>query len=273
MTNIIQRKDGGVVAVHPYSPPIDGTDKEAAALSDPGTNLIERFVFGMKENTRDAYRSDLISFFGSGFANLDDAKNTAPIHVTDWVREMSSNRKPATIERRTSTLRTFFNWLIDDFGLLNRNPVTKRAVGKRRRSKQGFRVRLSTENIRDMLEYAGNRDTETALRDWTMIKTFVFTGLRVSELCSMQTDHLQQERGKRVIVIPSSKGSAEAETVPLVPEIDEAIRDHMQYYAITGGHLWLSHSPAAKGNPITRKGVWLIINKIAKGVGLDVSPA
>ena len=69
-------------------------------------------------------------------------------------------------------------------------------LGKTERRSVEF---LTPEETERLLESAGTKDTFTSLRDRAILELLYSTGLRVSELCALDTDQVNAERGEFMV--------------------------------------------------------------------------
>ncbi|MEO1420944.1 MAG: site-specific integrase, partial [Pseudomonadota bacterium] len=75
--------------------------------------------------TRRAYRNDMVAFFGTETISLDLARAVSFVDVNEHLRRGElAGLRPATLRRRTATLRGFFAWLVA-LGALDRNPADR----------------------------------------------------------------------------------------------------------------------------------------------------
>jgi integrase/recombinase XerD len=180
-----------------------------------------------------------------------------------------------TIDRHLATLRSFFQWLVDD-GVIERSPAegVRFLNPKKISSTRGF----SDEEVRRMLELP-NLHTRTGAQHYAILMLLFYCGLRRSELCALRTSSIMQERGHSVLKL-RGKGNAER-VIPLVPAVVRAIAHHLR---ISGRELgrdgWLfrplknSRGGGELDKPIDASLVFYLVTKYAReaGVANRVSP-
>ena len=108
---------------------------------------------------------------------------------TKWkARELA----PATIRRKLSALSALFDYLCDH-NAVTHNPVdgVKRPAAD---ANEGKTPALSDDQARALLN-APEGDGLKALRDRAILSTYLFHGLRRSELVGLKVGHLQERRG------------------------------------------------------------------------------
>jgi integrase/recombinase XerC len=167
------------------------------------------FERGLSDHSVRAYAADLDSLF-------DQAKRMHLGAVADidvrvlraWLARLhSSGAKPATLARRASSARTFTGWAVRD-GLMTADPGARLASPKARRSLPEV---LRVEEAAAVMAAAGADPTPHGLRDAAILELLYATGARVSELCGLDIDDLDQDR--RTVRL-FGKGAKER-TVPL----------------------------------------------------------
>ena len=151
---------------------------------------------GASGNTIAAYRNDLQQF-GTYVSSIDingdhpplEAVNKEVIH--DYVLELRRrNYADATVARKVAALKTFFGFLSEE-GAVKRNPaesLTSPRVGK------SLPKPLSLQEIDELLEQPARRDSPEAKRDRAMLELLYATGMRVTELVSLDVDTVDLDR-------------------------------------------------------------------------------
>jgi len=152
---------------------------------------------GLSSHTVDAYTGDLESLFASaavsGIRRLDEIDLTA---VRSWLATMqAAGASPATIRRRGSAVRSFFRWACRT-ELTPTDPTA--ALGSPKLPKRLPRM----PSINDMrtvmtavIDRAGESDTPMARRDVAVLEVLYGGGVRVSELCGLDIDDMDWDRG------------------------------------------------------------------------------
>jgi integrase/recombinase XerD len=209
--------------------------------------------------TVDAYRRDLAHFAGW----LGGAPSRAT--TSDVERYLAQLRadglSPATIGRRLAALRALYRHLML-LGARGDNPAAE--VAPPRRVRRLPRT-LSPGEAERLIEAAAGT-TPRALRDSAIVELLYGAGLRVGELVSLDRGSVDlDERLVRAL----GKGSKER-VVPIGRRAAEALR---RYLSRGRPYLDRRHRPElflnAKGGPLTRAGVFLILRKIAGKAGLE----
>ena len=209
--------------------------------------------------TVDAYRRDLAHFA----ASLDGpVARATTADVERYLAQLRAEGLAATtIARRLAALRTFYRHLLL-LGMREDNPAAELAPPRRARR---LPRTLSAGEAERLIDAAAGT-TPRALRDAAILELLYGAGLRVSELVSLERGSVDLDDR---IVRCTGKGGKER-VVPVGRRAVEALRRYM-----SRGRPYLDrrHRPElflnAKGGPLTRAGVFLILKQIAAKAGLD----
>lgn len=228
--------------------------------------------------TRRAYQNDVQEFMA--FAGIEDPHAFRQVgrgHVLAWRRDLEQRRDlkgkllgAATIRRKLSALSSLFDALCDA-NAVQGNPVD----GVKRpkvASQEGSTPAIGDHQARALLA-APDAATLRGLRDRAILATLLYHGLRRAELCALHLVDLQDRRGVRHLRV-LGKGS-KIRYVPLHP----AAASDIAAYLEAAGHgddkaapLFqpVSNNTRGAGRSITPDGVYKLLSKYAKMVGIDV---
>jgi integrase/recombinase XerD len=234
--------------------------------------LIERFADalwmerGLSTNTLASYQSDLRHCARwlaaeAGVALLQVRRDQLLGYLAAAVDQ---GVRPRTSARRLSTLRQFFQWALRET-LLDSDPTAQIEAPRLGRP---LPKSLSEAEVEALLD-APALDTAEGLRDRAMLEVLYATGLRVSELVTLQPDQLGLSQG---LVRVIGKGGKER----LVPLGDEAIRWLQRFIAEARGELLAGQPsealfPTRRGGAMTRQAFWYRIKKHAQTAGIRQS--
>ena len=141
--------------------------------------VVER---GLSKNTIDAYHNDLDQFY----AFLEKSKISClevSVHtIIDFLTALESYTagKPATLARKTSAIRGFYQHLLTE-KLIDENPCD---VLEKAKAESRLPEVLTIAEV-DRLLSAPDLTTKTGYRDLAMLEVLYATGLRVSELIGL----------------------------------------------------------------------------------------
>lgn len=222
------------------------------------------------ENTVAAYRNDLSQF-------LDYVENHAGSKLTEWsavsdedieayLFYMKHKEHPyasSTIARKVAAIKSFYNYLTSQ-GIVDENPsidIDSPKVKKR------LPQTLSLSEVERLLEAPMGGNTPKNLRDVTLLNVLYETGMRVTEVVSIQLEDVNLEHS--ALSSPTRQGDARE-----IPIEDDTKRLLVEYLAEGRPQLakdkrehalFLNH----RGEKLTRQGLWLIIKGYARQVGLN----
>jgi integrase/recombinase XerD len=209
--------------------------------------------------TVEAYRRDL-THFARWLAAPPAPATTAQLE--QYVAQLRADGlAPATVARRIAALRAFYRHLAL-LGTRADNPAAELTPPRRARK---LPRTLSPGEVERLID-AAEGTTPRALRDSAIVELLYGAGLRVSELVGLHRSSVElDERIVRCI----GKGDKER-VVPVGRPAVEALR---RYLSRGRPHLDRRHRHElflnAKGGPLTRAGVFLILRTVAAKAGLE----
>jgi site-specific recombinase XerD len=179
-----------------------------------------------------------------------------------YITWLAATRKtaPSTRARRTSSLRTFFDYLTS-----KANVLTENIAANLESPKQVKRLprHLSLEESRQLLMAASNQQTRFSSRDYCILTLFLNCGMRLSELCGID---ISSWRGDTLTVI--GKGNKER-TIYLngacIKAIEDYLDDRITPVKEDKDALFISRL----GRRISPRAVQNIIKKYIMSAGLD----
>jgi integrase/recombinase XerC len=143
-----------------------------------------------------AYRKDVADFFE--FIELQDLKMVSYRDIRGWMLNLlESGMKSTTVNRKLSSLRTFFDWLVRN-GQIETTPL-KLITGPKNEKRLPVFVKqssLSRQKVAEKFE-----DDFNGSMDRLMMELFYQTGIRLSELIELKRIDFESEhikvKGKR----------------------------------------------------------------------------
>jgi len=225
---------------------------------------------GASENTAAAYRNDLVQFhtFLSTLSlngNPTDWCRVDRDAIVTYVLELKERRyAPASVARKVAAVKSFFQYLHAE-GAIPQNPtesLESPRVGK------SLPKPLTVQQVDELLEQPAKRKTPEAQRDHAMLELLYATGLRVTELVSLDLDNISLEpRSPSVRCL--GKGAKER-TIPIH---EQAVRALVAYLNEGRGRLVKNKKERAlfvnrRGERLTRQGFWLILKHYAREAGI-----
>ena len=222
------------------------------------------------ENTIAAYRNDLGQY-------LEFVESHSRSKMTDWsaiteddieayLTYMKHKDQPyasSTIALKVAAIKSLYNYLTAQ-GIVEENPAIDIDSPK---VKKRLPQTLSLAEVERLLEAPAGSKSAKNLRDLTLLNVLYATGMRVTEVVSIQLEDVALERS--VLSSPTRQG--DARDIPL----EDSTRELLVEYLADGRPqlakdkyeraLFLNH----RGEKLTRQGLWLIIKGYARQVGLN----
>ena len=229
---------------------------------------------GVSPNTLSAYRNDLSQLV----AFLEDRLRKGPVgHI--WERadpgELSAyvlhlherGYSDKTRARKVASARSLFSFLVEE-GVLESDPTENLSAPRLGRS---LPKTLSIEEVEALLGASGDEGPE-AVRDGAMLELLYASGMRVTEVVSLDLEDIDLDGGSVRCV---GKGSKER----MIPVHQQAI-EAVGVYVKTARPMLRSKGTdqavflSRRGERLTRQGFWLILKGLAikTGIGKNITP-
>ena len=225
---------------------------------------------GFSQNTIAAYRNDLYQL--ASFIEKEAAQHgfippwagfnrQSMLSYTLTLKER--NYAPATLARKVAATKSFFNFMVAE-GIMSSNPTQNVASPKLGKS---LPKPISLGQVRRLLEQPAKLSSLEAKRDKAMLELLYASGMRVSELVSLNLGDVDTEtgyvrcfgKGRKERLIPIYEGAALA-----VKEYVEKTRPRL---ARDDDEKSLFLNP--RGDRLTRQGFWQKLKGYAKSAELD----
>ena len=223
-----------------------------------------KFEKNYSDETTSNYDLDLKQFLE--FCDSNSVKTIERIDY-DFLREYLNymhEKKYAkkTVSRRISSLRSFFNYLVN-IKIIKNNPTT--LIGS---PKKEFRLPIYL-SINDLEKLISSINTNKIIgkRDVLIIEMFYSTGIRLSELISIKISDINFYN-KQIRI--KGKGS-KVRDVLFGSVCEELLKDYLENcrkeYVEDNDYLFVSQ----KGNKLTKSGIEYIVSSLLKNSGLSVN--
>ena len=237
---------------------------------------IERFLTylsvekGFSDNTLAAYRNDLSQL--ASFVEEDAAKRGSALSWANFNRQgmlsyllnlKERNYADTTVARKVAAAKSFFGFMVAE-GKLKDNPtenVGSPSVGR------SLPKPISISQVRLLLEQPAKLSAPEAKRDSAMLALLYASGMRVSELVSLNVGDVDMAgdfvrcfgKGHKERLIPIYRQAALA--------VEEYLKDARSHLARNDEEkaLFLNR----RGERLTRQGFWQILKGYAKSAELD----
>ena len=224
--------------------------------------LVEK---GLSRQTWSSYLEDIQAFFN----HFQDKKTTDDLKETDLYEilkyELAIGHSVSTALRRLSCMRNFFLFLKRDGYYQGTIPDIEAP------KKPKYLPNCLTEDEVEALLNAPDLSTPSGLRDKAMLETMYSSGLRVSELLSLERAQVNLNKG---VITVFGKGAKERR----VPVADYAIEYIKEYIKDVRSKVDINHSKylflSKKGEPLSRVYFFKQVKKYSElaGIKTNVSP-
>ena len=229
-------------------------------------------VRNLADNSIKGYVSDLESFLKHietlGIAEFKDLTIT---HIRSWLADLTDKGAVrSTIARRIVSIRAFTYWAASQ-GWITEDIGQSLAIPKAHRTLPDVLDIADTQIVLDsMAQRAGEEPTPINLRDLAMIEVLYASGIRVSELCGLNSSSIDTARNTLQVI---GKGDKER-VVPLgIP----AMRA-LQNYIAEGRPLLMNEKSASaiflgsRGKRIDQRSVREVVYGAMAAVGSRMGP-
>lgn len=246
-------------------------------------DLVERFLHSLEHerhfslNTVAAYRNDLSQFRrylqgGEGHGEEEAApewQNITPEHVEGFLEHLKEQHyAPSTIARKIAAIKSFSSWMYmrdileQDVASAISSPKVEKYVPKA----------ITPDEIERLLEEPTRKRPmkPEAIRDRAMLEVLYATGMRVSELMSLDVGNVDLDAG----TVSCETGSGRTRVMHLSPRAHDALTDYLVNARRLLAHkdvdsLFVNH----RGGRLTRQGFWLILKSYAAMAEIaDITP-
>lgn len=234
-------------------------------------NHIDSFLSHLKDNrktsvnTLSAYQRDLSAFCEfvshlrkSVVAVTDKDISKFKLHLAD------DGKSVATISRCMSTLRSFYKFLVVN-GYCSSNPAVD--IKNDKVEKKFFEV-LSEDDVDRLLASPDERDFK-GLRDKAMLEILYATGMKVSELMSLNVSDVNLRM--QCVNCHGSKTGDKGRMILLYPKavdaLDSYIRKSRSYFVTDPLEEALFVN--VNGERMTRQGFWKLLKSYAEQSGIS----
>lgn len=220
---------------------------------------------GYSNNTLAAYRNDLSQFLAFLQPRVSSWGQVTRNTIMDYIMMMKGEQEYAssTVARKVAAIKSFFHYLVDQGGLQDDPTATLDSPKVRKRLPKA----ISQKDLERLLNEPAREQTPKALRDRALLEVLYATGLRVTELVTLNVDDVNLASASLRVV--RAKDSRER-IVPIHQRALEPLQDYLER-----GRIQLLRNPEEqalflnhRGNRLTRQGLWLIVKHYVREVGI-----
>ena len=225
--------------------------------------------FNYSYNTTAAYKNDLsqfVRFLENGDDQIDDWSEVTSDIVGAYVESMKQQSyASSSVARKVAAVKSFFNYLAKQ-NSIGENPTVKIDSPK---VKKRLPQTLSADDVEKLLLAPTQKKSPKNLRDTALLNMLYSTGMRVTEVVSLQLSDVDLEN--EVLFCPGK--DEQIRSLPfddLSKKVLIAYLEEGRPYLVKDKDetaLFLNH----RGQQLTRQGLWLIIKAYAKQANLNTA--
>ncbi|MBI4288472.1 MAG: site-specific tyrosine recombinase XerD [Chloroflexi bacterium] len=225
---------------------------------------------GFSPHTISAYRNDLYQLCNFTEEQSKDKRERRAEDVDrqlliSYILDLKQrDYAPTTVARKIAAVKSFFGFIVAE-GKMKADPTENLASP---RLGKPLPKPLSIAEVRRLLEQPAKSGSPDALRDRAMLELLYATGMRVTELVSLDPENVNTDEGH---VRCFGKGSKER-LIPIHPQAARIVSEYIERarpQLLNDNHddsaLFLNQ----RGQRLTRQGFWQILKGYAKQAGLD----
>lgn len=220
------------------------------------------------QNTVSSYMSDVnlfVSYVEAHlFVSIIDISHENIIDYTSWLK--SIGKSSATVSRSLASLKCFFNHLIS-LGQISSNPALQITIEKEEKKLPQI---LTSKEVELLLAQPEAIDTK-GFRDRAMLELLYATGIRVTELISLEVSDVNLPAG-----VIRCRGKDKERIIPLYPAAIRALDEYISNYRlglladVNDQTLFVNMN----GQKMSRQGFWKLIKYYQDKAGIkkDITP-
>lgn len=215
------------------------------------------------ENTVLSYNRDLTKLVNYLKANkIDNFKDVDEEILTNYIEGLNEEGfKSATISRNIASIKALFHYLANE-DMIENDPSTKL---KSPRIEKKVPTILSMDEVVSLLEQPSG-DSPKEIRDKAMLELLYATGIRVSELISLDMKDVDIQLG-----FITCHDGGKSRTIPFGKEAKIAVSRYLNgsRTAIVDDKSSTLLFANCSGQKMSRQGFWKLIKHYAKKAGID----
>lgn len=220
---------------------------------------------GYTSNTIIAYQNDLGQFVAYLEPRVSRWDQVTRHLIMDYIIHMRSVQEYAssTVARKVAAIKSFFHYLV------GRKKVPDDPTATLDSPKVGKRTpeALPQDELERLLREPAREQTAKAIRDRALLEILYATGLRVTEVVSLNVEDVNLASASLRVVRPKDR---QERVVPIHERALEPLQVYMER-----GRIQLLRDPEEtalflnqRGERLTRQGLWLIVKQYVRQAGI-----
>lgn len=233
---------------------------------------------GYAENTIAAYQNDLNQFLQhiqqeKADEELETWAQVKKSEIIDYIERLKGGiYTSSTVARKVAAIKSFFHFLVAE-GELKEDPTLTLDSPK---VKKRLPKAISPGEIDRLLQAPANQAGPKAERDLALLEMLYASGMRVTELVSLNVSDIEFENHMGTVRVKGKKVNSREREVPISGSALDVLKNYVRH-----GREQLIHDPNEealflnnRGQRLTRQGLWLIIKHYVETVGIstEVTP-
>jgi len=187
-----------------------------------------KFEKRYSRHTVTAYQIDLKQFsnYLEKVYDIEEPNKIEHIHVRSWmVEQIDKGVSPPAINRKISTLKSFFKFLIKQ-AIVKTNPISKVESLKTAQRLPTFVKQQEIHQLFEQLEFSANGEKNpfSAIRDRLIMEILYMTGMRLSELIGLK--HISIDLNKCSLKVLGKRNKERM--IPFDPQLKPLIENYME---------------------------------------------
>ncbi len=206
----------------------------------------------LSENTLQSYRRDIVQYEEYVYKKRIDFLNTESEEINAYLKFLQkNNKKSSTISRSLASIRSFYQYLLR-IKVITKDPTE--GIQSPKIEKKAPSV-LSSQEVELLLEQPSTEDLK-GMRDKAMLEFAYATGMRVTEIISLDLDSVNLEQGYVVC-----KNGSKQRNIPLGTMSLKALKDYIENARpiIIKDDSVKALFVNINGKRLTRQGFWKIV--------------
>lgn len=223
----------------------------------------------LSENSVLSYKNDLERYlrFLANDLRIQKLDGVTLQHIEKYLEELSAmDLSTSSIARNISSIRGFHEFAVVE-GLAEANPAELVELPKKARNLPEV---LNPEEVSAIIDIP-SRESDAGIRNAAVLETLYATGMRVSELTSLELGSLIFEIGFIRVI-----GKGNKERLVPIGEMAQTALEH--YIEVVRPKFQSDKNPqkaknkvflSQRGNPLSRMSIWNIVNDAAERAGIE----
>ena len=225
------------------------------------------------ENTIAAYQNDLNQFYQNIRKEPDGKKpeswaDIKKSHITGYMNFLkTSGYTSSTVARKVAAIKSFFHFLVAEGDIKDDPTVTLDSPKVKKRLPKA----ISPGEIDRLLQAPIDENGPKSQRDLALLEMLYASGMRVTELVSLNISDLGFDSSTSGTVKVKGKRASKERIIPLNGSVLTTLKTYINH-----GREQLLHDPNEealflnnRGQRLTRQGLWLIIKHYVESVGIS----